>query len=195
MYCNGPQEHYIDIACPFGKTNSPLEFCPPVALFAKSVAYRYADVFNTAAPVLGTHVDDIFGGFKRNGSFEPARHFREFMCSTGAFLTITFNLEVSKTPPPAKRQKILGRIFDSVTRRVTTAPDKREKYLVRLRAMCRDATTTRKLLEKLHGNLAYAAGVEPFGRPFLAPLTTAMCGSKEGDAIVLPSQAKMGLRV
>ena len=117
------------------------------------------------------------------------------MCSTGAFLTITFNLEVSKIPPPSRRQKILGRMFSSLTRRVTTAPDKKEKYLVRLRAMCRAATTTRKLLEKLHGNLAYVSGVEPFGRPFLAPMTTAMYGSKDGDRIVLPSQAKMGLRV
>ena len=30
-YCNGLDEHYIDIACPFGKTNSTLEFCPPVS--------------------------------------------------------------------------------------------------------------------------------------------------------------------
>ena len=36
VYCNDPREHYIDFACPFGKTNSTLEFCPPVALFAKS---------------------------------------------------------------------------------------------------------------------------------------------------------------
>ena len=41
VYCNGPDEHYIDLACPFGKTNSSLEFCPPVMLFAESAAYRY----------------------------------------------------------------------------------------------------------------------------------------------------------
>ena len=38
VYCNGPNEHYIDLACPFGKTNSSLEFCPPVRLFAESAA-------------------------------------------------------------------------------------------------------------------------------------------------------------
>ena len=64
MYCNGPNEHYIDLACPFGKTNSALEFCPPVELFAKSIAVRYSQKFSTNALVLGTHVDDIFGGFK-----------------------------------------------------------------------------------------------------------------------------------
>ena len=41
VYCNGPNEHYIDLACPFGKTNSSLEFCPPVRLFAESAAVRF----------------------------------------------------------------------------------------------------------------------------------------------------------
>ena len=41
VYCNGPNEHYIDLACPFGKTNSSLEFCPPVRLFADSSACRF----------------------------------------------------------------------------------------------------------------------------------------------------------
>ena len=68
VYCNGPEEHYIDLACPFGKTNSPLEFCPSVALLAKSLAVRYAEKFRVRSPVLGTHVDDIFGGFKSNRS-------------------------------------------------------------------------------------------------------------------------------
>ena len=40
VYCNGEDEHYIDIACPFGKTNSTLEFCPPVKLFAMSIPVR-----------------------------------------------------------------------------------------------------------------------------------------------------------
>ena len=63
VYCNGQNEHYIDLACPFGKTNSPLEFCAPVALFAKSAAVRYATARQCPAPKLGSYVDDIFGGF------------------------------------------------------------------------------------------------------------------------------------
>ena len=54
VYSNGPREHYIDLACPFGKTNSPLEFCPPVALLAKSLATRYAEVFKVRSPVMDT---------------------------------------------------------------------------------------------------------------------------------------------
>ena len=76
VYCNGPNEHYIDLSCPYGKTNSPLEFCPPVALFAKSAAYRYARREQCSPSSLGTHVDDIFGGFPSNDSYTRALHFR-----------------------------------------------------------------------------------------------------------------------
>ena len=50
VYCNGPREHYIDLACPFGKTNSTIEFCPPVALFAKSVVANYTSRVTPRTP-------------------------------------------------------------------------------------------------------------------------------------------------
>ena len=195
VYCNGPQEHYIDLACPFGKTNSPLEFCPPVALFAKSVAIRYAEEHGTRAPVLGSHVDDIFGGFKSTPNVARATHFRGWMCAAGKHLTMKFNMKPKKTPPPARKQTILGRRFNSTTRRITTDRTKREKYLGRVRSMILEPTTTRKKLEKLHGCLSYVADIEPFGRPFLAHLTNAMSGTKPNEEIVLSPQTKMGLKV
>ena len=76
VYCNGEEEHYIDLACPFGKTNSPLEFCAPVALFAKSAAVRYAEERSRARPQLGTYVDDFFGGFPNEKSRRRAMDFR-----------------------------------------------------------------------------------------------------------------------
>ena len=114
MYCNGTDEHYIDLAYPFGKTNSSLEFCPPVRLFAESAAIRYSQCFSTKAPVLGTYVDDIFGGFKDSSSYGVAAHFRKFLIETGARLSIILNPKVEKTPLPAKEEVILGRHFNSV---------------------------------------------------------------------------------
>ena len=76
VYCNGQNEHYIDLACPYGKTNSPLEFCPPVSLFAESAAVRYGEI-SRCTPSLGAYVDDIYGGFKFNPCYERALHFRE----------------------------------------------------------------------------------------------------------------------
>ena len=63
VYCNGLDEHYIDLAFPFGKTNSPLEFCAPVTLFAQSVVVRFPEEKGGAKPQLASYVDDIFGGF------------------------------------------------------------------------------------------------------------------------------------
>ena len=101
----------------------------------------------------------------------------------------------SKTPLPNKIQIILGRKFNSSSRRIQTAEDKVEKYLARVRYMIIDETTNRKKLEKLHGCLCYVADIEPFGRPFLAQLTNAMSGAGSTSEIVLPPHTKMGLKV
>ena len=127
VYCNGPNEHYIDLACPFGKTNSSLEFCPPVQLFAKSAAARYGQLLSRWTPTLGTHVDDIFGGFKRCEKYTEAHRFREYLISVGANLTIIFNPKEKKTPLPARSQVILGRLFNSTSNRVPTVDKKRKK--------------------------------------------------------------------
>ena len=135
MYCNGPNEHYIDLACPYGKTNSPLEFCPPVTLFSKSLAVRYSEQYRVPAAKLGTHVDDIYGGFPHNPDYNRAMHFRQYMCETGNKLTINFNMNPRKTPLPSQSQVILGCLYDSVSRRVKTSEEKQKKYLRRIEAM------------------------------------------------------------
>ena len=128
VYCNGRDEHYIDLACPFGKTNSPLEFCAPVALFAKSVAARYPKERDGPTPNLTSYVDDIFGGFPHVEALSKALDLRRYICETGTSLTLVFNLKPSKTPLPARKQVILGRLYDSNARRVRTGEKKRAKY-------------------------------------------------------------------
>ena len=117
------------------------------------------------------------------------------MCATERSLTLNFNLKPTKTPLPAKTQVILGRKFDSSTRRITTADKKVEKYLGRVKSMIVERTTNRKKLEVLHGCLNYVADIEPFGRPFLDHLTASMSGAKSTDEISLSPCAKMGLKV
>ena len=55
--------------------------------------------------------------------------------------------------------------------------------------------TTRKDLEKIHGCLNYVAGVEPFGRPFLAHLTMAMAGKVGGDQIAISPLVRQFLEI
>ena len=195
VYSNGPNEHYIDLACPFGKTNSALEFCPPVALFARSVAVRYSEKFSTAPPILGTHVDDIFGGFKDCQDYMEAARFREYMIEVGSSLSIKFNPKVEKTPLPAQKQVILGRVYNSISKRVTTDQKKIQKYRLRIAEILALEFTTRTDVEKLHGCLNYVADVEPFGRPFLAHLTMAISSTEEGERVERSSLAKVGLRL
>ena len=108
---------------------------------------------------------------------------------------MNFKLKSKKTPPPAKTQIILGRLCNSSTGRITTAEQKRQKYLRRLREMSSEHTTTKKMLEKLHGNLNYVAGIEPYGRPFLAHLTNAISGSRYDEEVILPFVARRALLV
>ena len=156
---------------------------------------RYSQQFSVGLPIFGTYVDDIFGGLKSCEEYDQAAHLREFLCKVGSSLTIQFNPKEHKTPLPAKSQVILGRVFNSDTRRVTTAAKKRTKYRLRIAAILSTSTTTRKELEKIHGCLNYVAGVEPFGRPFLANLTTAMTGIEDGDPIVLSRVAICSLKI
>ena len=102
IYCNGPNEHYIDIACPFGRTNSPLEFCPCVELFTKSITIRYDEEF-LSRPSLGSYGDDIFGGFQHDTRYDTALQLRNYICSQGKRLTLKFNMDVLKTPLPASK--------------------------------------------------------------------------------------------
>ena len=50
-------------------------------------------------------------------------------------------------------------------------------------------------IKTLHGNLNYAAGVTPFGRPFLAHLTNAAGGASRKDRICISELMKMCLRL
>ena len=161
VYCNGLEEHYIDLACPFGKTNSSVEFCPPVALFARSAAVRYSQQFGVDRLTLGTHVDDIFGGFKRERTFSRACHFRWWLCDTGRRLTVKFNMKITKTPMPARKQVILGRLWNSVNNRVKSASTKIVKYREKIASMVQEDVTSREKIESLHGCLQYVADVEP----------------------------------
>ena len=164
-------------------------------MFAKSAASRYATERNRLAPKLASYVDDIFGGFPHNKSLGLALHFRRYLVSTGASLTFIFNPKPTKTPLPARKQVILGCLYDSVARRIRTAQEKREKYILRIRNILRKKEASVSEILQLHGNLNYAAGVSPFGRPFLSTLTAAIRGRKTSEVVPLPKTMASALRI
>ena len=124
VYFNAPKEHYIDLACPFGKTNSSMEFCPPVKLFAMSTAVLLAELEEGLAPRFSSYVDDIYGGIHNCDSFQSSLALRDFLCDKGDELSLVFNRKPHKTPLPAEKQVILGCLYDSTLRRAKTTEKK-----------------------------------------------------------------------
>ena len=100
-----------------------------------------------------------------------ALHLRNCICSTGNDVMITFNMEVTKSPMPARVQYILGRRYNSINRRVETDPNKIIKYKRKLCHLLDKSHATEDEIESLLGSLNYVADVEPIGRPFLAVLS------------------------
>ena len=50
-------------------------------------------------------------------------------------------------------------------------------------------------IQKLHGYLNYAAGVEPFGRPFLAALTIAISRRQQNEEVRVTKEMRTCLRI
>ena len=69
------------------------------------------------------------------------------------------------------------------------------KYLARIRAVTRAQTVSVTDILWLHGNLNYAAGVCPYGRPFLATLTGAIRGRESHQSVIVTESIKSALRI
>lgn len=105
-------------------------------------------------------MDDFFGGPKRskNGILVDKRNsevlFDELLAvgdSTGA------KMNRKKCLSPARVMEILGFIYDSILRACRLSPTKQRKYILRIDLILSRSVVTFKKLEKLVGNLTYAA--------------------------------------
>ena len=119
-------------------------------MFAKSVVARYPQGENDPKPILAAYMDDIFGGLMYCESLSKGLHLRRYICDTGTSLTLVFNMKPAKTPLPAKKQIILGRLYNSISRRVCTGEKKRLKYRKKIEEILQAEDTTVKALQKIH---------------------------------------------
>ena len=69
------------------------------------------------------------------------------------------------------------------------------KYRLRIAAVLAVDVISIKSLEKFNGCLNYVAEVEPFGRPFLAHLTTAISAAGDKRVTKLTELARIGLKI
>ena len=119
--------------------------------------------------------------------------FRSYIFDTGERLSIEFNMK--KLPVPARKQVILGCMYDSISRRIKTAEKKRAKYMQRIVRVLLKGTTTTPEIQRLHGNLNYAAMVASFGRPFLATLLDLVKHRRPTTVMNIPRSTRMSLRI
>ena len=80
-------------------------------------------------------------------------------------------------------------------RHIRTSANKRAKYLSGIAELLSKNTCVAKDIDRIHGNLNYAAQVTPFGRPFLAPLTKLVVHKNLKDTVIITDLAKRSLRI
>ena len=83
-------------------------------------------------------------------------------------------MNLSKCCAPAQNMEILGFVYDAIAKSYRLLKKKQQKYINRIIAVLQKPTVEFKNLEKLVGNLTYAAWVSPFGRPFLSVLSSSL---------------------
>ena len=138
-------------------------------------------------------MDDFFWGPKNTGvglktEKRNADLLFEHLITVGELTGAKMNLE--KCCPPARIMEILGFIYDAIARSCRLSEKKRTKYVNRINDVLRSPNVTFKNLEKLVGNLTYAAWVAPFGRPFLSVLSGALKNQKEKKLILVTSSMR-----
>ena len=107
-----------------------------------------------------SYVDDFFGGPIKTKETEEndrsiAELFFEVLIAVGE-LTGT-KMSRKKCHAPARIMEILGFIYDAIARSCRLSPQKKEKYINRIADVLLSPRVKFKNLEKLVGNLTYAA--------------------------------------
>ena len=189
VYTLGPKEHYVDIAMPFGKSNSSKLFCRWTTLWFKSCIARFNQK-NHSTAVLGSYVDDAFGGATTR---KLAAKLITFITTMGAKLGTIVN--AAKTEGPAKSMVILGFNYNSQSKVCNLDPAKVTKYSDRLRKILNRGKVTSKELERIVGNLQFAAWVEPFGRPLLSFIAKEIVPEMPRMEVTVTAMVRIAMRV
>ena len=89
--------------------------------------------------------------------------------------------------------EILGFLYDAIAKCCKLSNEKQKKYIIRVTEALNSSEIEVKNLEKLAGNLTYAAWVSPFGRPFLSVLSSSLTPSRKKQAILVSPAIKNAL--
>ena len=101
----------------------------------------------------------------------------------------------SKCHPPAQIMDILGFCYNSIERSCSLSKKKQQKYLNRIDEILNSPFTSFKELEKIVGNLTYAAWIAPFARPFLSTLSEKLHESNSRNPIAVSTPLRTALQI
>ena len=90
---------------------------------------------------------------------------------------------------------ILGLQYDSEFKVCNLDPAKVVKYTTRIETVIRVGGTSSKSLERIVGNLGFAAWVEPFGRPLLSFLASHIIPQRPAAFIPMSPMMFVGFKV
>ena len=189
IYSLGKNEHFIDLCMPFGKANSAKIFCHWVENWVKAFKLKFHRWVHWDFE-LESYVDDIFGGANTK---ENAKELKEALIAVGELTSTKMNLK--KCHGPATSLTILGMLFDSAKQNCRLCPKKTIKYTKYLEMALLKNSLTTKELEKLVGYVSYASWVEPFGRPFISPFSSAMLRSQPEEQVVYTEYMIIALKI
>ena len=195
VYSLGENEFYIDLTMPFGKANSSKIFCRWTTAQCNAFVHRFQEKYGFPI-VLKSYIDDFFGGpIKSNKNSKNNRSKAELLfeslIAVGELTGAKMNL--SKCFAPARVMEILGFVYDAIARSCRLSKKKQHKYINRVMAVLQSTEIEFKKLEKLVGNLTYAAQVSPFGRPFLSVLSCALYNLNKRNLIQVSRSMKNAL--
>ena len=179
VYSLGPEEFFIDINMPFGKANSSKIFCEWTSTWRRSFQHHFQKHYSLPI-ALASYVDDFFGGPVRTGCLKSDKKTANLLITNLISVGEVTNTRMNplKCLPPSRSMNILGIVFDS-KRRLCTLPIKKVvKYLRRIKLLHQNRSCTPKELEKIIGNLVFAAWVFPFGTSFISHISYFLYNSK-----------------
>ena len=143
-------------------------------------------------------MDDFFGGPKRSKAgldFDKkmAQLMFDKLIAVGNLTSAKMNQK--KCHPPAEAMEILGFWYDVKNSFCKLSQKKVTKYIDRINSVLSSKYVGGKNLEKVVGNLTYAAWVSPFGRPFLSVLSSKINPLMRNAAILVTAAMRNALSI
>ena len=167
VYCLGPNEYYIDLNMPFGKSNSSKVFCRWSSAWCRSFQHHFENAYSLPIS-LSVYVDDFFGGPIRTESISrdetKGKMLLECLIEIGKITNTHMN--VRKCKGPARRMELIGILFDSIKKSLFFGRTK----VSEIRSSPKTTPTRKIFVVEEFREVSRKPGVRLMGHPVWSPV-------------------------